>query len=253
MKIIAGPCVWEGYSLACEVIDHMLPLCKSNNIEYYFKASFEKANRSLNTSFQGYPLPHVLCDFGSLKQKYHGLKIVTDVHTVEQARVVGKSPFVDVIQIPAFLSRQTELINTACSYKDKIVNIKKGQWMSAKDIGDVLTKTGEASVWITERGTCFGYNNLVVDFKGLQYMKETYQEQTIVFDGTHSTQLPGVGGEPEYSDGLMYAAAAVGIDSFFLEVHPNPEEALSDKSTVFPLDKTEEFISKLKEFVCVSA
>jgi 2-dehydro-3-deoxyphosphooctonate aldolase (KDO 8-P synthase) len=167
-----------------------------------------------------------------MKGDIANLKILTDVHTVEQVRELGKSPVVDVLQIPAFLCRQTDLIREACR-TDKIINIKKGQFLAPWDVKGILSKTeGAKEIWITERGTSFGYNTLVVDYTGLLYMLDTYNVP-IVFDVTHSVQRPGgngssSGGNRGYVPGLARSASALGITDFFLEVHADPDNAPSD-------------------------
>jgi 2-dehydro-3-deoxyphosphooctonate aldolase (KDO 8-P synthase) len=188
-------------------------------------------------------------DFRALKRELPGLKILTDVHDIAGVNEIMESyaDCVDVIQIPAFLCRQTDLIGAAVA-TDKIVNIKKGQFLAPWDVAGILSKTeGAKEIWITERGTSFGYNNLVVDFSGLQYMLNEY-DCPLVFDVTHSVQRPGgtsSGGNRGYVPGLARAAAALGITNFFLEVHPNPDEAPSDGANMLRLEDFEKVVKDI--------
>lgn len=244
MKIIAGPCQHESYesslaiaSKCMEAVGYAFP-----HPEYYFKASFDKANRTSAKGKRGLGLIKTMQDFAKMKEALPDLKILTDVHEIDQIEIV--KDYVDVIQIPAFLCRQTDLIQAACE-TGLIVNIKKGQFLAPWDVKGILSKTeGAKEVWITERGTSFGYNNLVVDFNGIQYMLDNY-DVPIVFDATHSVQKPG--GRGESSDGnrdnvagLTRAASALGVSNFFLEVHPNPDNAPSDGPNMIKLDDFEE-------------
>ena len=232
MRIIAGPCQHETLEQSLEIATECKRVCDKYGIDYYFKASFDKANRTSADGQRGLGLTPTLHAFADMKGKIADLKILTDVHTVEQVRQLGKSPVVDVLQIPAFLCRQTDLIREACR-TDKIVNIKKGQFLAPWDVKGILSKTeGAKEIWITERGTSFGYNTLVVDYTGLLYMLDTYNVP-IVFDVTHSVQRPGgngssSGGNRGYVPGLARSASALGITDFFLEVHADPDNAPSD-------------------------
>ena len=186
MRIIAGPCQHETLEQSLQIAHECKRVCDKYGIEYYFKASFDKANRTSDNGERGLGLMPTLHAFVDMRHEIKGLKILTDVHTVEQVRQLDNNPSVDVLQIPAFLCRQTDLIKAACK-TDKIVNIKKGQFLAPWDVKGILSKTqGAKEVWITERGTSFGYNTLVNDFTGVQYMLEHYDN--IVFDGTHSVQ-----------------------------------------------------------------
>ena len=240
MRIIAGPCQHESLEQSLEIATECKRVCDRYGIDYYFKASYDKANRSSMDGIRGIGIDYAIPDLLSLK-KDHGLKILTDVHT--EGQISRCRSWVDVIQIPAFLCRQTDLIRTACA-TDCIVNIKKGQFLAPWDVGGILTKTeGAKEVWITERGTSFGYNTLVVDYTGIQYMLDNY-DVPIVFDVTHAVQKPGgngqsSGGNRDYVPGLVRAAAAMGVSNFFLEVHPDPDNAPSDGPNMLRLEDFE--------------
>ena len=245
MRIIAGPCQHETLEQSLQIAHECKRVCDKYGIDYYFKASFDKANRTSVNSERGLGLVPTLHAFADMKHEIKGLKILTDVHTIEQVRQLDKSYSVDVLQIPAFLCRQTDLIKAACA-TDKIVNIKKGQFLAPWDVAGILSKTeGAKEVWITERGTSFGYNTLVVDFVGLQYMLNNYDN--ITFDGTHSVQKPGgqgssSGGDRSYVPGLCNAASALGVNNFFLEVHEDPEIAPSDGPNMLHIEDFEEIV-----------
>ena len=245
MRIIAGPCQHETLEQSLQIAHECKRVCDKYGIEYYFKASFDKANRTSDNGERGLGLMPTLHAFVDMRHEIKGLKILTDVHTVEQVRQLDNNPSVDVLQIPAFLCRQTDLIKAACA-TDKIVNIKKGQFLAPWDVKGILSKTqGAKEVWITERGTSFGYNTLVNDFTGVQYMLEHYDN--IVFDGTHSVQKPGgqgssSGGNRNYVAGLCRAASALGVSSFFLEVHTDPDNAPSDGPNMLNLENFEEIV-----------
>ena len=250
MKIIAGPCQHESLNQSLEIAGHCAEVCKKYNIEYIFKASYDKANRSHINGKRGRGLANTLNDFDFIKETY-GVKTLTDVHGIDQIEMISNyfNDCVDVLQIPAFLCRQTDLIQAACE-TDKIVNIKKGQFLAPWDVSGILSKTEDAKeVWITERGTSFGYNNLVVDFNGMQYMLDNYSVP-IFFDGTHSAQKPSLLGESSGGNrndvaGLTRAASALGIVNFFLEVHPDPDNAPSDGPNMIYLDKFEEVVNDI--------
>ena len=247
MRIIAGPCQHESLPQSLEIARECKRVCDKYGIEYYFKASYDKANRSSIKGKRGMGMNATLNDFLALKDTL-GVKTLTDVHDyVQVSRIEREFKYaVDVYQIPAFLCRQTDLIKAACD-TDKIVNIKKGQFMAPWDMKGVLSKTeGAKDVWITERGTSFGYNNLVVDFTGLQYMLDTYNTP-IVYDISHSCQKPGgngesSGGNRDYIPGLARASSALGITDFFIEVHPDPDNAPSDGPNMLRLDNFEEVV-----------
>ena len=246
MRIIAGPCQHETLAQSAEIAKECKRVCDKYGIEYYFKASYDKANRTSVDSERGVGLENTMMDFRTLKETY-GVSTVTDVHSVSQIGeiIVGWENCIDVLQIPAFLCRQTDLIKAACK-TGKIVNIKKGQFLAPWDVKGILSKTqGAKEVWITERGTSFGYNTLVNDFTGVQYMLEHYDN--IVFDGTHSVQKPGgqgssSGGNRNYVPGLTRAASALGVSSFFLEVHTDPDNAPSDGPNMLHLKDFEEIV-----------
>jgi len=247
MRIIAGPCQHESLELSLEIADECSRVCEMYDMEYYFKASFDKANRSHINGGRGVGLIKTMQDFLNFGV-YRTIPIVTDVHDEAQIDIVKN--YVDVIQIPAFLSRQTDLIQAACD-TDCIVNIKKGQFMAPVDVHGILSKT-HGDVWITERGVTHGYNNLVVDFTGMQYMLDNYNVP-IVFDATHAVQRPGLlgessGGNRDYVPGLTRAAAALGVQNFFLEVHPDPDSSPSDASNTLYLDDFERVIHDIHRY-----
>jgi|TARA_B110000908_G_scaffold48785_1_gene59556 2-dehydro-3-deoxyphosphooctonate aldolase (KDO 8-P synthase) len=223
-------------------------VCDNYGIEYYFKASYDKANRTSNSGKRGVGIDRTLPDF--IKIRDSGYKILTDVH--DKGAISRVHSVVDVIQIPAFLCRQTDLIKVACA-TNCIVNIKKGQFLAPWDVKGILSKTeGAREVWITERGTSFGYNNLVVDFNGIQHMLNNYSVP-VIFDATHSVQKPSVlgecsGGNRDYVPGLTRAAAALGVDNFFLEVHPDPDNAPSDGPNMLRLDDFERTVDEIHRY-----
>jgi len=246
MRIIAGPCQHEGLAQSAEIARECKRVCDKYGIDYYFKASYDKANRTSADSKRGVGLENTMMDFRTLKETY-GVSTVTDVHSVSQIGeiIVGWEECVDVLQIPAFLCRQTDLIKAACK-TGKIVNIKKGQFLAPWDVKGILSKTqGAKEVWITERGTSFGYNTLVNDFTGINYMLDNFSN--IVFDATHSVQSPGgqgssSGGNRNYVPGLTRAASAMGVSNFFLEVHADPDNAPSDGPNMLHLKDFEEIV-----------
>jgi 2-dehydro-3-deoxyphosphooctonate aldolase (KDO 8-P synthase) len=248
MRIIAGPCQHESLGQSAEIAKECKRVCDKYGIDYYFKASYDKANRTSASGKRGIGLAPTMYDFKALKETL-GVKILTDVHTVDQVGLLMHYNVVDVLQIPAFLCRQTDLIQAACA-TDKIVNIKKGQFLAPWDVKGILSKTeGAKEVWITERGTSFGYNTLVVDFTGLQYMLNNYSN--ITFDATHSVQKPGgqgssSGGDRNYVTGLCNAAAGMGVNNFFLEVHPDPDNAPSDGPNMLHLKDFEDTVKQIK-------
>ena len=250
MRIIAGPCQHETLEQSIEIAEKCSRICSKYGFEYYFKASYDKANRTSLNGKRGIGLANTMSDFETMKKEIRGLKILTDVHTNTQVDAINSyGDTVDVLQIPAFLCRQTDLIRRAVD-TGKIVNIKKGQFLAPWDVEGILSKTeGAKEVWITERGTSFGYNTLVVDFTGLNYMLDNFN-CPIVLDATHSVQKPGgngssSGGNRDYVPGLCRAASALGIGNFFLEVHADPDNAPSDGPNMLHLkdfDKTVEEI-----------
>jgi|TARA_B110000971_G_scaffold196152_1_gene211058 2-dehydro-3-deoxyphosphooctonate aldolase (KDO 8-P synthase) len=250
MRIIAGPCQHESLKQSLRIAEECKRVCEKHGIEYYFKASFDKANRSSINGQRGLGLNATLHDFETIKDRLL-VKTITDVHTVPQINWIteGFNDTVDALQIPAFLCRQTDLVQAACA-TDKIVNIKKGQFLAPWDIENILSKTeGAKEVWITERGTSFGYNTLVVDFTGMDYMLNNISAD-IVFDVTHSVQKPGgngssSGGNRDYVPGLCRAASALGIRNFFLEVHEDPDNAPSDGPNALHLKDFEAVVDSI--------
>jgi len=247
--LIAGPCVIESEELVFETAKKLKEITDKLNLDFVFKTSYDKANRTSIKSFRGPGLEKGLAIIKDLKKELN-IKVLTDVHDVHDVEKVAK--VVDVIQIPAFLSRQTDLI-LEVARTGKIVNVKKAQFMAPWDIKFVIEKiesTGNKKIWITERGYIFGYNNLVVDFRSIVIMKKF--GYPIIYDATHSLQKPSAGngfsgGEREFIPYLARAAVAVGIDGLFMEVHPNPEEALSDAQTQYPLSQLENLLKQLIE------
>ena len=253
MRIIAGPCQHEGLAQSAEIARECKRVCDKYGIEYYFKASYDKANRSSEQGKRGLGIEATLTDFLALKVQL-GVKTLTDVHDyVQVARIEREfKDAVDVYQIPAFLCRQTDLIKAACA-TDKIVNIKKGQFLAPWDVEGILSKTdGAKDVWITERGTSFGYNTLVTDFTGLDYMLNNI-DADVVFDLTHSVQKPGglggsSGGNRAYVPGLARAGSALGIKNFFIEVHTDPDNAPSDGPNMLLLDNFERVVDEIHRY-----
>ena len=239
--LLAGPCVIESYERSLMIGRRTKEIAYKLNIPYIFKASFDKANRSSIKSFRGLGMEEGLKILAAIKAELN-VPIVTDIHETYQAEIVAE--VADILQIPAFLCRQTDLL-VAAAKTGKVVNVKKGQFLSPNEMKNVVAKleeSGTNKILLTDRGTSFGYNNLVVDFRGLPIMRSF--GYPVIFDGTHSVQLPGGAGtsswgQREFVDYLTRAAAAVGIDGLFLEVHDNPKEALSDGANMIPLDKLE--------------
>ena len=253
MRIIAGPCQHETLEHSLLIAKHCAEVCAKHGIEYIFKASYDKANRSSTVGKRGQGLASTMTDFHQLKQQLPSLKILTDVHTAEQIEEIMQwyHECVDIFQIPAFLCRQTDLIQAACR-TDKIVNIKKGQFLAPWDVAGILSKTTDAKeVWVTERGTSFGYNTLVVDYTGLDYMLTHYDN--VVFDVTHAVQKPGgngtsSGGNREYVPGLARAASALGVQNFFIEVHPDPDNAPSDGPNMLKIEDFELVVDQIVKY-----
>jgi 2-dehydro-3-deoxyphosphooctonate aldolase (KDO 8-P synthase) len=247
--VIAGPCVIESAELCLTVGRHVKSVCDKLGLAYVFKASFDKANRSSNASFRGPGLTDGLVVLDRIRKEL-GVPVLTDVHEPEQAAIAAK--VVDVLQVPAFLARQTDLL-LACGRTGKIVNVKKGQFMSPQEMGLAVEKVrscGNDNVMLTERGTFFGYNRLVNDFTGLVVMKGF--GAPVVFDATHSTQQPAgmgnqSGGNPQYSPMLARAAVAAGVDGLFLECHPEPKKAKSDAATMLSLDAVEPLLTSCRQ------
>jgi 2-dehydro-3-deoxyphosphooctonate aldolase (KDO 8-P synthase) len=252
MRIIAGPCQHESLGQSAEIARECKRVCDKYGIDYYFKASYDKANRTSMSGKRGVGLANKMVDFKALKETI-GVKTLTDVHTNNQIDAIsGYGDIVDVLQIPAFLCRQTDLIRRAVD-TGKIVNIKKGQFLAPWDVAGILSKCTDAKeVWITERGTSFGYNTLVVDFTGLSYMLDNFNVP-IVLDATHSVQKPGglggsSGGNRDYVPGLSRAASALGIRDFFLEVHADPDNAPSDGPNMLRLEDFERTVDEIHRY-----
>jgi len=248
--IIAGPCQLETEQHAMDMAGKIQEITKKFGLGFIYKTSFDKANRTSLKGQRGVGLESSLPIFDKLKKELN-VPILTDIHNAEQCSLVADH--VDILQIPAFLCRQTDLIKAACK-TNKIVNIKKGQFLAPWDMEGVLSKTtGAKEVWITERGTSFGYNRLVVDYTGMQYMRNHYPVP-IVFDATHAVQQPGgngesSGGNRDYVTGLACAAAAIGINNFFLEVHADPDNAPSDGPNML---KLKDFQTTVKRIALIS-
>ncbi len=248
MRIIAGPCQHETLEQSLEIANVCKRICDKHKIDYYFKASYDKANRTSLSGERGRGISETLPDFQQMKS--YGFKILTDCHTVGE--INRCKDVVDVIQIPAFLCRQTDLIVEACK-SDCIVNIKKGQFLAPWDVKGILSKTeGAKEVWITERGTSFGYNTLVVDFTGIEYMLTNFNVP-IVLDATHSVQKPGgnvdsSGGNRNYVPSLCRAGSALGVRNFFLEVHTDPDNAPSDGPNMLHLKDFEKVVEEINQY-----
>lgn len=244
---IAGPCVIESQELLYTVAEKLVEINQKLKVDIIFKASFDKANRTSISSFRGPGLERGLEMLANVKSKY-GLKLLTDIHESHQAEAVGQ--VVDILQIPAFLCRQTDLL-VAAAKTGKIVNIKKAQFLSGPDMKYPVEKAKEAGateVWLTERGNTFGYNNLVVDFRNIPDMKEIVPK--VIMDCTHSVQRPGAmggktGGDRRFVPAMALAAKAFGATGYFFEVHPNPDKGLSDGPNMLELDKLEGLIANL--------
>jgi 2-dehydro-3-deoxyphosphooctonate aldolase (KDO 8-P synthase) len=245
--VIAGPCVIESEAHAAGLAESLAAITADLGVPFVFKASFDKANRSSVSSYRGPGLTEGLRILATIKRRA-GLPVLTDVHEVSQ---VGPAAEVcDIIQIPAFLSRQTDLL-VAAGHTGRVVNIKKGQFLSPQEIGNAAEKvasTGNEKIILTERGTSFGYQNLVVDMRSFPIMRRF--GYPVVFDVTHSVQLPGgegksSGGQPEFIEPLARAGAAIGVDGIFLEVHDNPAKALSDGTNALPLNQLRPLLEKI--------
>ncbi len=244
LVLIAGPCVLEGFERSLLIGRRAKEIAERLNMPYIFKASFDKANRSSIKSFRGPGLVEGLKILADIKRELN-VPIVTDIHESYQAQPVAE--VADILQIPAFLCRQTDLL-IAAAKTGKVVNVKKAQFLSARDMSNVVDKlrTQTEKILLTERGTSFGYNNLVVDMRGLPIMRGF--NCPVIFDGTHSVQLPGgagtsSGGQREFVEPLVKAACAVGVDGLFLEVHDNPAEGLSDGANMIALDNLEQLLT----------
>jgi len=249
--LIAGPCVIESEDMTLRVAEELKSICVKLGVSFIFKSSFDKANRSSNSTFRGFGMEEGLRILEKVKAQLD-LPVLTDIHTTDQVKPV--SEIVDVLQTPAFLCRQTDFI-TAVAKSGRPVNIKKGQFLAPADMTQVVNKAKEANgnkdnIMVCERGVSFGYNTLVSDMRSLSIMRET--NCPVVFDATHSVQQPGgkgdrSGGQSEYVPLLARAAVASGISGVFMETHPNPKEALSDGPNAVPLDHMSELLGTLKD------
>jgi 2-dehydro-3-deoxyphosphooctonate aldolase (KDO 8-P synthase) len=249
LTFIGGPCVLESEEFALKMAREIRQICDRLGINYIFKSSFDKANRTSIESFRGPSLAAGLATLQRVKAEV-GVPVLTDIHESNQAEIVAT--VVDVLQIPAFLCRQTDLL-TAAAATGRAVNVKKGQFLAPWDMKNVVQKLeagGATNILLTERGTSFGYNTLVVDFRSLPQMRAL--GYPVVFDATHSVQMPGgqgskSGGQREFVPALARAAAAIGIDALFMEVHENPDIALSDGPNMVPLHQLEEILKQIVE------
>lgn len=245
--LIAGPCVVESRSICFKICEEVKRITEKHKIPYVFKASYAKANRTSGGSFRSIGIDKALNILADVKKEFN-VPILTDIHSELDANIAAD--YADVLQIPAFLSRQTELLEAAAE-TGKIINIKKGQFLSPEDMKYQAAKVkaaGNNKIFLTERGTTFGYNNLVVDMRGIPIMKRT--GYPVIFDSTHSVQMPSAsegisGGNPEFIEPLSLAAAAAGVDGFFIETHPNPSRALSDSKSMLPLKNLEALLKKI--------
>jgi len=249
MVLFSGPCAAESYELCVETGGRVQEICKKLDIQYVFKSSFDKANRTSSGSYRGPSKDDGLEILRKVKKALN-VPVVTDVHESYQCAEVAE--VVDVLQIPAFLCRQTDLLKAAAR-TGKAVKIKKGQFMAPEDMKYAVDKVrgeGNNNVFLTERGASFGYHTLVVDMRSLPIMR---QFSPVIFDVTHSVQQPGgkggsSGGQREFAPFLARAAAATGVDGFFIETHPFPDKALSDGPNMIPLDQMEEFLGMIKKY-----
>lgn len=248
LALIAGPCVIENEAVTFTTAERLKEVCDRLGLSLIFKSSYDKANRTSGSSFRGLGIDKGLKILSDVKKRF-SIPVISDVHSVEEVKPA--SEVLDALQIPAFLCRQTDLI-LASSRTGKPVNVKKGQFLAPWDVKHIIekfTSTGNENLLITERGTSFGYNNLVVDFKGFPIIRSF--GYPVVFDVTHSLQLPGgqgsySGGQREFASPLARAAVATGVEGLFIEVHPDPSQALSDTSTMVPLHEIERLLQQTK-------
>ena len=247
LTLIAGPCVIESRQLVLEVAESVAEICRRLGVQYVFKASFDKANRTSASSFRGPGIDKGLAVLQEVKDQLH-LPVLTDIHESYQAAIAAE--VVDVLQIPAFLCRQTDIL-LAAAETGKAINVKKGQFLAPAEMSQVVKKmraAGVKNLLLTERGNSFGYNTLVVDFRSLPQLQDI--GCPLIFDATHSVQQPGgqgetSGGQREYVAPLARAAVAVGVDGLFMEIHPRPDEALSDGPNMLPLHRLEPLLKQL--------
>ena len=250
LSLIAGPCVLESHSHARKMVEKLLNINEKLNVNFTYKTSFDKANRTSLSGVRGLGLGESLKIFSELKNEYK-IKLLTDVHTEEQCSLV--SEYVDIIQIPAFLCRQTDLLISAAK-TNKVINVKKGQFLAPWDMKNVVKKvesSDNTNILITERGTSFGYNTLISDMRSLDIMKDELS-YPIIFDATHSVQSPGgqgdkSGGDRKFVPTLAKAAVSAGIAGVFIETHDDPDNAPSDGPNMLHIDDLEKLVSKLLE------
>lgn len=247
---ILGPCVIESEELTLRIAAGIAEICTRLDLPWVFKASFDKANRSSKGSFRGIGMMEGLEILGKVRERI-GVPVTTDVHLPDQAQVVAE--VVDLLQVPAFLCRQTDLLE-ACAATARPVNVKKGQFMAPEDMAGAVGKLKPGLAMLTERGACFGYHNLVVDFRAFPTMRAL--GVPVCFDATHAVQQPGgptTGGDRRFVPPLARAAVAVGIDALFMEVHPTPESSPSDGPNMLPLDQLEVLLRRLLAIRAVAA
>lgn len=248
LPIIAGPCVIESREHTLAMADALANVCSKKDVPLVFKSSFDKANRTSRDSFRGPGMDEGMKILSDVKEKV-GIPVLTDIHYPKQASVVGD--VADILQIPAFLCRQTDLIEAAAK-TGKTVNVKKGQFLSPWKVGSIVSKiegAGGNQILLTDRGTTFGYESLISDMRSISVMKKT--GYPVIFDATHSSQMPGIGGSNtggsrEFIPTMVKAAVAAGADGIFMEVHDNVEAAKSDAATQWPLDQLEELLVSIK-------
>lgn len=249
--LIAGPCQMESREHALMMADEIQKICQKHQVNLIYKSSFDKANRSSVSAKRGIGYEQALPIFAEIKEKF-SLPILTDIHNEQQAKLAGSSSVIDILQIPAFLCRQTDLLKAAAE-TGKIINIKKGQFLAPWDMTNVVKKMeyfGNKNILLTERGTSFGYNNLVSDMRSLAIMSET--GYPVIFDATHSVQQPGglggaSGGQRHFVKTLARAAIAVGVAGLFTEIHQDPDNAPSDGPCMLELSYLDEFLQQVTE------
>nr|WP_321444487.1 3-deoxy-8-phosphooctulonate synthase [uncultured Cohaesibacter sp.] len=254
LSVMAGPCQMESRDHALEMAAALKEISDNLNIGMVYKSSFDKANRTSLSSARGIGLNRALPIFAEIRETY-GLPVVTDIHEADQCLAVAEA--VDILQIPAFLCRQTDLL-VAAAKSGAVINVKKGQFLAPWDMRNVVEKivhSGNANVMLTDRGTSFGYNTLVTDFRGLPIMAET--GAPVIFDATHSVQQPGgqgstTGGQREFVPVLARAAVAVGVAGLFIETHEDPDNAPSDGPNMVPIKELEGLLRQLQQFDAVA-
>ncbi|MBZ0158199.1 MAG: 3-deoxy-8-phosphooctulonate synthase [Alphaproteobacteria bacterium] len=247
--IIAGPCVIESEEITLSTAERLKEMCAAAGLPFVFKSSYDKANRTSVTSYRGPGIDRGLRILIDVRKRFD-IPVLSDAHSVEEIKIAAEA--LDVVQLPAFLCRQTDLI-LAAAETGKPVSIKKGQFLAPWDVKNIIekfTSTGNRRLLLTERGTSFGYNNLVVDFRSLPIMRS--YGYPVIFDVTHSLQLPGgqgtsSGGQREFAEAFARAAVAVGVDGLFMEVHPDPDTALCDGPNMIPLDRVPRLLATIRD------